>query len=150
MKHELNKDAVVVMSFVDTGGRPFEYDLREELSISDATLIEDLQSQPAKYAWWASVLERARVKLRSAEDQLDYSRASISNEIRASGEKLAIAVVNDRVAVDPDYKQALQEVRYWEGEVGKLVYIVRAFEQRRDMLIQKSSQYKASLRTEAR
>lgn len=150
MEYVLNKDTTATLDFVNENGEPFTIDLRQELSISDATLFVDMEAQSAKYAWWASVLERAKQRQKSAEDTLDFVRATGSNKIRAASAKLSIAVVNDAVISTKEYQEALQNLRYWEGEVGMLTYVVKAFEQRERMLMQKSALYRRGIENDAR
>jgi len=150
LEYVLNRDTTATLDFVNENGEPFTIDLRQELSISDATLFVDMEAQSAKYAWWASVLERAKQRQKAAEDSLDFVRASASNRVRTSGSKLSIAVVNDAVISTKEYQDALSSLRYWEGEVGMLTYVVKAFEQRERMLMQKSALYRRGIENDAR
>ena len=150
MEYVLDKNTTATLDFVDENGVPFTLDIRDELSMSDATLKDDMTAQPAQYAWWASILERARQRQKAAEDALDYVRAVKSNEIRSTAGKISAVAVADAVIATPEYQKTLQEVRYWVGEVGMLNYVVKAFEQRERMLMQKSALYRRGLENDAR
>lgn len=148
-KYVLDTSTIAVLNFVNQNGEPFSYDLKQELAFSDATLMLDMEAQPAKYAWWTSILERARIKMKHSEDNLDYVRATISNQVRAEGSVKTVAAVTDAVIVNASYQSALAELRYWQGEVDMLVYVVKSFEQRERMLMQKSAQLRKSLANDA-
>lgn len=141
----MDLDTVAVLKFVSQNGEPISYDLKQELSFSDATLMRDMEAQPAKYAWWTSVLERARIKMKQSEDTLDYVKATVSNEVRSAGLVKTVAAVTDAVVVNSSYQEALANLRYWQGEVDMLTYVVKSFEQRERMLMQKSAQLRKSL-----
>lgn len=144
-RYVLDTDTVAVLHFVNQNGEPFSYDLKRELAFSDATLMRDMEGQPAKYAWWTSVLERARIKMKQSEDALDYVKASVSNQVRAEGLVKTVAAVTDAVIVNDNYQEALATLRYWQGEVDMLSYVVKSFEQRERMLMQKSAQLRKSM-----
>lgn len=146
--YQLDKDTTAKLDFVDANGVPFTIDLSEVLSFSDATLSSDMEKQPSDYAWWSSVAERAKIRLKSAEDALDYIKAKLAKEVRSRGEKLTVSGVQDEVTLASDYQTALSEVRFWEGEVGLLNYVVKAFEQKERMLMQKSAQLRRTLNSE--
>lgn len=150
MEYVLDKNTTATLDFVDENGEPFTINLLEQLAFSDATLMGDMEKQPGRYAWWASVLERAKQRQRSAEDNLEYLSSLLSNEFRKEIGKASVAVIKDNVVSTDKYQEALQELRYWEGEVGMLSYAVKSFEQRERMLMQKSAQLRKSLANDAK
>jgi hypothetical protein len=148
MEHQLDSDTVATLRFVSEQGEPFTIDLVKELSLSDATFEEDVEKQPGKYAWWASVLERTRQKARAKEDELEYTHATLSNEARKVLDKPTVASIESYVKVNDNYVETLHELRFWQGRVDMLVYIVKSFEQRERMLMQKGAQLRKSLDNE--
>lgn len=148
MEQVLDKDSVATLRFVSEQGEPFTIDLKEELGISDATFTEDVENQPAKYAWWVSVLERTRQKVRAKEDAVDYIYAKLSNKARSDLDKPTVASIDSYVKVNQDYVEALEGLRFWQGRVDMLNGIVKAFEQRERMLMQKGAQLRLSLNNE--
>jgi len=148
-QYVLDENTTAVLKFVNSNGEPFQYDLKQELAFSDATLRLDMEQQPAKYAWWASVLERARMKMKQTEDLLDYVKSDISNRVRSSGEKKSVSAVSDEVTVSDDYQKVLADLRYWQGQVDMLQWVVKSFEQRERMLMQKSAQQRKLMANES-
>lgn len=148
MEQLLNKDTVATLRFVSEQGEPFTLDLKEELGISDATFTEDVEKQPAKYAWWVSVLERTRQKARAKEDNLEYVYAILSNKARSELDKPTVASIDSYVKVNQDYVDARDELRFWQGRVDMVNGVVKAFEQRERMLMQKGAQLRLSLNNE--
>ncbi len=148
MEQVLDKNAVATLRFVSEQGEPFTIDLKDELGISDASFKEDVENQPSKYAWWVSVLERTRQKVRAKEDAVDYIYAGLSNKARAELDKPTVASIDSYVKVNSDYVDAVEELRFWQGRVDMLNGVVKAFEQRERMLMQKGAQLRLSLNNE--
>jgi len=48
MEHQLDSDTVATLRFVSEQGEPFTIDLVKELSLSDATFEEDVETQRCK------------------------------------------------------------------------------------------------------
>jgi hypothetical protein len=51
-------------------GRVFEADLDRELSINTHNIREELLNQPAKYAWWSTLLDLAEIKVKKISTKL--------------------------------------------------------------------------------
>lgn len=147
-KHKLDKSSTATLNFVDASGKDFTINLVQALSISDATIENDMANQPALYVWWASILERAKLRLKQAQDNEEYTRSLLAAEIRKENPKITVAALSDALMLSEDYREAREDIRYWEGEVGILSYVVKAFEQRKDMLVQKSAQLRKTMNNE--
>jgi len=59
-----------------------DIDLKAQLDINEANLMGELASQPAWYAYWASLLAQANLDLEHEKGEFDSFKAEISAEIR--------------------------------------------------------------------
>lgn len=131
----------------DTNGETRTYNLRDELKVNEFNVVGEFLEQPAKYVYWSSVLERVRMYKEASELKAETYKASMYESSRISLVDLGInkptkEQVNSVIMTDETYIKLLESVNTYTYLVGQLVYVVKAFEQRRDMLIQ----YGADLR----
>lgn len=131
----------------DRNGETRTFNLSEELKVNEFNVVGEFLEQPAKYVYWSSILERVRMYKESAELQAETYKASMYETARMSLVDAGInkptkEQVNSVILSDEGYIKLLEAVNMYTYIVGQLVYVVKAFEQRRDMLIQ----YGADLR----
>lgn len=124
----------------DKNGSTESFDIRDELRITEETIKEDLMNQSAKYAYWSSILERARAYQESEERKLDQVSSSLNLSVRQQfeqqGKKPTKDMVDSAITLDSNYQQQAKKVDNWSYKVRQLQYIVKAFEQRMNAMIQ--------------
>lgn len=125
----------------DSNNQAYEYDLKAELQINEHNLQAEFKEQASKYVYWTSILEQLRGYQESAELQEERVRANLYEQGR-------LALINEGSAKptkdqveawlmrQEPYVQAREQVLAYSKFVRQLQYVVKAFEQRRDMLTQ--------------
>lgn len=125
----------------DVNGQFVEYDLKEQLAINEHDLQTEFKQQASKYVYWASILEQVRGYLEAAELVEEQTRAGLYEPAR-------VALINSgtpKPTKDQVESWILQQEKYigtkhqvliYSKYVKHLQYIVKAFEQRRDMMQQ--------------
>lgn len=136
-----------MITITGANGESTTYDLREELKVNDFNVVNEFLEQPSKYVYWSSILERVKMFKESAELKAETYKASIYEPSRLSLVDAGInkptkEQVNAVILSDENYIKLLEDINTYNYLVGQLTYVVKAFEQRRDMLIQ----YGADLR----
>lgn len=125
----------------DLSGKEVTYDLTEELRVNEFNVVKEFLVQSSKYVYWGSVLEKVKMYRESTELRAETYKASIYEPSRL---KLVEAGVNKptkeqvqaQIMLDQDYIKIMEEYTTYNYLVGQLTYVVKAFEQRKDMLIQ--------------
>lgn len=139
---------------VDANGEITEYDLREELIINEHNLNDDILSQSAKYVYWTSILAQVKGFLEASELAVEQVRAHLYDKgwehYTLKGiKKPTKDQIEAFITMQVDYIDARQQlIAYQEHEL-RLRYIVRAFEQRKDMLVQISADNRKQMDYEA-
>lgn len=131
----------------DGNGDSHTYDLTEELRVNEFNVVKEFSEQSSKYVYWASILEKVKMYKESAELKAETYRASIYEQARLAlvdtgVNKPTKEQVSAQILQDESYVKLLEGVNTYTYLVGQLTYVVKAFEQRKDMLIQ----YGAELR----
>jgi len=120
-------------------GKVKEFDLNEELAVSEETLEDDFMNQAGKYAWWATLAEIAKNKKERMEAELDEAEAEADRRVRdileLDGVKITEALVKSRIKLDEDYKTAVNNVLEAKKYASILDKVVKALEHRKEMLI---------------
>lgn len=116
-----------------------EFNIKDELAISKATLNEDVIEQPGKYAWWAAVAEQAKHQRDHAETELDKAEAQADYNVRLKleldGIKITEALVKQNIKLDKEYLMALNTYNLAKKNAATLDKVVKAFDQRMEALI---------------
>lgn len=133
----------------DENGETKTYDIQEELVIHPHSVRLAFLEQPAKYAFWSSVLEKIKLYQESYELMLATKKAEVyelsRSDLIASGTaKPTKDQIEARVMLDPEVQELNRTVLQSTYNVRRLTTFVKAIEQRKDMLIQ----YGADLRRE--
>lgn len=127
-----------VLRLVEEDGTWVEHKLKEELTINEDNLMVEMLHQPSKYIYWSSVLEKLKYFQESVELELERVVASLDNEarehIKSMGEKPTKDSVDSYIKRTDKYKAAKDKEIYYKYIVGRVQRIVKAFEQRKDML----------------
>lgn len=127
-----------VIRLIDEAGQYVELDLRTELAINEDNLDKEMREQPAKYVYWSSVLERIRLYQESANLELESLLGELDIEAREELPKLGLKVTRDSVegyiSRTEAYKRAKEKCNNYDYLVRRLQFVVKSFEQRKDML----------------
>lgn len=141
----------------DANGEVREYNLNQELVINEYNLQEEFRLQPSKYVFWSSVLEQVRGYQESAQLQEERVRADLYEKARQSlieggSPKPTKDQIEAWIIRQEEYVKAREQVLGYSNFVRQLQYVVKAFEQRRDMLTQvgadkrRAEEYERSLK----
>jgi asparagine synthetase B (glutamine-hydrolysing) len=133
---DLNFDMITIK---DETGSYQEYDLRNELRVNEQNLNQEMLQQPAKYIYWSSILERLRFYQESKELELEQEEARLDSRARkhyldAGNPKPTKDMVEAFIKQQDEYAAAQKQVHMYNHLVGRVARIVKAFEQRKDML----------------
>jgi hypothetical protein len=126
---------------IDANGELQTYSLKQELNINGFNVKEEFYSHPAKYVYWTSLLERMKLQQESDALALERCRASLYEPTRVQYVNAGVTKptkdqIEAGIQLDPTYQQLSEVLLKTKYIVGKLQYTVKAFEHRRDMLIQ--------------
>lgn len=125
----------------DLSGETVTYDLTEELKVNEFNVVQEFLHQSAKYVYWGSILEKVKLYRETTELKAETYKASIYEHsrmvlIQAGTAKPTKEQVLSQIMLDESYIKILEEYQTYNYLVGQLTYVVKAFEQRKDMLIQ--------------
>lgn len=132
------------LTIFDANGNREDMDLQEELMINKFDIESELYLQPQKYVYYTALLEKVRSYLEGAKLAEEVAHAELYEPAR---ERLAASTgrnptkdqIESAVLSEESYLEAREQVIILESTVKNLQYIVRAFEQRKDMLVQLST-----------
>jgi hypothetical protein len=127
-----------ILKLIDETGQYVEYNLRKELAINEDNFQEAMLTQPASYIYWSSILEKLKLYQETKELELEKVLAQLDQEardhIKKDGTKPTKDMVDAYVKRHDDYQAKQKEVVDYNYIVGRMQRIVKAFEQRKDML----------------
>lgn len=126
------------ITIVDEAGQTQEYDLLNELRVNEDNLMMEMLEQPSKFVYWSTLLEKLKYYQESEELKVEKVIARIDTEAREHYKGTETKATKDVVEAfrkqHQDYEPAMQSLAYYNFIVGKVTRIVKAFEQRKDML----------------
>lgn len=122
------------LAIIDESGQYVEYDLTKELAVNESNLLQEMLHQPAKYIYWSSMLEKIKYFQESTELELELVEAKLDKVAREQLEKPTKDSVEAYIKRTEDYQNARKKCSYYEYLSGRIQRIVKAFEQRKDML----------------
>ena len=138
MRIEVNSLDFDTMTVVDQNGQTINVSLQSELKIDEYNMTKEFMQQGSKYAWWANLLEIVRyhaeaenIKLETISSQLNIT---IRQQLEATGKKPTKDTIESLIYIDEKYQEQLSVVNEWNYKAGQLNRIIKAFEQRKDML----------------
>ncbi|WWO58998.1 hypothetical protein [Listeria phage 20422-1] len=134
------------LRIIDGNGQVTELDLEKELRVNEYSMQEEFLNQAPKYIYWASILEKVRMYQESASLALEVVGAQMNEKARDYYKTVDTKPTKDQVEAyilqQEEYQVAYKQLLTYNHLVKQLQYVVKAFEQRKDMLIQ----YGADLR----
>ncbi|KAA0573421.1 hypothetical protein [Azospirillum sp. Sh1] len=114
-------------------------DLAMDLQINPTNMDDAIIRQAGLYAYYVSAHAEAEGRLRQAKLERDVFTAALDKQLRdqalARGQKLTEKQVEMQVMLHPDWKVRVQRVNELEAAVSQLEGLVRAFAQKKDMLV---------------
>ncbi|AGY47399.1 hypothetical protein Grass_134 [Bacillus phage Grass] len=126
------------LRLIDENGQYQEYDLEDLLKVNEDNYMQEMIEQPSKYIYWSSVLERLKFYQESVELELETVVASLDQEARDylkdTVPKPTKDMVESYIKRQPAYKSVRDKEIHYNYIVGRVQRIVKAFEQRKDML----------------
>jgi hypothetical protein len=122
-------------------GRTYELQPAADLELHPSTIGEDLQTQVGRFAFYATVLSMAETKVKALEKKLESRRAVLDNSWRTDGVlpgggKITEESMRRALRCDTECEALSDKILDAEFDANVLRGIVRAFEQRRDMLVE--------------
>lgn len=128
------------IEILDQTGKSVIYDIDQELLVNDNNYQQEYLRQAQKYSFWADKLAIANRQVSGAEQQLDLVHAKLYHkyflDLSKSKARPTKDMVESEIIQDDSYQQALNSLNQCSFVEEKLKFIVKAFEQRKDMLIQ--------------
>lgn len=125
---------------VDGDGQFKDYSMRNELEIPELGYLELMKEQPARYAYWSSVYQTVKYQQEQKQHELDKVHAELYQAVyQALVEQKTRPtkdMVESAILLEDSYQKALAAVDAANHLTGQLQYLVKAFDQRKDMLIQ--------------
>jgi len=125
----------------DENGETQTYDINKELAVDPFNVRDEFLHQSSKYSYWASLLEQLKLYEESYELQADKKRSELYEPSRQK--LLAEGVtrpskdqIDSQIMLDGDYYNLCNNVVAIHYQVNQIKALVKAFEQRKDMLIQ--------------
>lgn len=131
----------------DENGETRTYNVDEELKVNEYSIRKAFLEQPAKYAYWSSVLEKLKLYQESYELQLTTRKAEIYDSTRQELIQNGIQrptkdQIEAFIQIDSEVQRLSQAVVAMNYNVRRIQAFTKAVEQRKDMLVQ----YGADLR----
>lgn len=127
-------------------------DINEITSINRESLSDEFVNQASKYAWYASLLAHSKAKREKAKLALDIKEAELSSRVRQGmvqqGVKVTEGAINEIVLGLNEYSQVYMNWIATKEETDILDGLVKALEQRKDMLVAYGSLLKFEVNTE--
>ncbi len=124
-------------------GKRYELQPAADLEIHPSTLAEDLQKQPGLFAFYATCHSMAQAKVTALNQKLELQRSEMDQEIRSNGAlpdggKITEDGLRRALRATPELAAIQDKVHDAEFDAMCLGNVVRAFEHRRECLIELS------------
>ena len=116
------------------------YELQKQaVAFDDNNIEEEMTKQASNYAQYHALLMIGKRELDTAMRELDRVSAQLSQEYRKTAAKATAKAVEDYVFCHPDYVEQRRVMDDISFRYGLLKGLVKAIEQRKDMLQQCSA-----------
>lgn len=117
----------------------------EALKINEEDLNEDFTTQAQKYFRAAMNFHKAEKQVQLEKQQLDVVIAAKDSELRSTGEKTTEAYIDKAIKGDEEVQAQKRRIMDAELQVGLHQACMRAWEHKRDMLIQVGAVQRAEM-----
>ena len=139
MELELTTVNFLEVSIKLPSGEIKDFNLENELAISETDLNRDFIEQAGKFAWWASLAESAK----EIEERLALNQERVEGEadsrarrkLELDGVKVTEGSVKSMMKTDEKLMTASLAYNRAKKNAATLKQVVKAFEQRKEMLI---------------
>ena len=124
---------------VNIGEKAFDGTIRDILQINEATLTDEFIKQPSSYAYFAALSEFAVADVEQKKLSFSVLKANLDGQKRtelAKAGKVTESMVDSAIILDKKYQMMAEEIIEAERQLGILKSMVKALEQRCQMLIQ--------------
>lgn len=116
-----------------------DVNLRKQLEISRENLGDELFKQPSLYAWWSVLCEQAKHKMNRRKLMIEVVTSQTAQDLRGvhggQSPRLTETALDQMLRLDTNLMRLKEEYEELALEYGTLLSAVRAFEQRKDMLL---------------
>lgn len=120
-------------------GKKYELNPAEDLELHPSSVGDHLQEQAPRFAFYATVRDMCQVKVEAMEGELAAVTARLDSDMRSgiiALPKTTEEAVKAALRGHQEYLDAKEAVAMAQMEFNKLNSIVKAFEHRREMLIE--------------
>ena len=126
---------------VSIGDKEYDGTIKEILLINEAALNDEFIHQPSTYAYFAALSEYAMADVEQKKLAFSVMEANLDSQKRMEfkDRKVTEAVIKSAIIQDKKYQALSEELIEAERQLGILKSLVKALEQRKDMLIQLGS-----------
>ena len=124
---------------IKVGDKGYEGTLREVLKINEITLTDEFINQPSKYAYFAALSEYAVAEVEQKKLSFSVLKANLDSQKRlelAKLGKVTESMVDSAIILDIKYQTVFEEIIEAERQLGILKSLVKALDQRCQMLVQ--------------
>lgn len=137
---QITTDGEQKVQLKDQLGKETVYNINDELMVNENNYQQEFLRQPQKYNFWSDKLTIAHRQLSGAQMESDVLHAKLFDKAYAELAKTKARPTKDMVEAtilqDKEYQSALDKITQCAFVEEQLKFIVKAFEQRKDMLIQ--------------
>ena len=129
-------------------GTVVKRDLNQELNISSALLDDEIQAFPGQLCWWSLLAAQARAEREINEKTTKALEADLSLELRNplhiktlqdEGYRITEDLITSRIRSSESWRTLNKEWSQARAKELKLDAIVRSFEAKHDLIIQKNA-----------
>lgn len=120
-------------------GKKYELHPAEDLELHPSSVGDHLQEQASRFAFYATIRDMCKVKVEARGNTVSATEAVLSGYYRGESSPLAKTTeeaVKQAIRGNAEYLEAKKELADAEMEFDRLNSITKAFEHRREMLIE--------------
>lgn len=137
---------------IKIGDQIYETNFQKDVEISRETVSKNMIEQPSLFAWYAVLTEMVEREVNDRKLELAILGAKTFDRFKTegldAGEKITDKRIDSLVKQDDDYIAAVAILDATEGHHGILKAITKAFDHRKDMLINLGSFMRAEMDTD--
>lgn len=144
---DLDEDSITI---VDYNGQAETYSMSQELRVDEDNYRQEFIQQAPKYSYWMNALQQAKLVQADHDNRLTKLRGELyikyRAQLEAEGKKPPAVMIEAAIGSDKDYLDAKAQLDYANFNVGRVQGLVKAFEQRAQMLISYGADQRADQR----
>lgn len=132
----LDFDKIIIR---DKNNDTTELSIQDDLRINEINLSKEMMEQSAKFSYWANLHEIVKRYHEAEQRKLETIGSHLNLQYRAqfekNGKKPTKDMIDSSITIDQNYQDQARNVEDWAYKENQLKYVVKAFEQRMQMLI---------------